>query len=248
MPRYKLTIEYDGAPYLGWQLQADGPTVQGALERAVHDFSGEAARVNGSGRTDAGVHALGQVAHVDLGRDWRADTVRDALNAKLKLNGEAVSVIAAEPVPERFDARFSACRRHYLYRIFNRRPPSPLVASRTWHVPRRLDLAAMNEAAGALVGHHDFSTFRAANCQAKSPMKTLEALWAERTGDEVHVMTHARSFLHNQVRSMVGSLVEVGLGRWSRAELERARDARRRDACGPTAPALGLYFVRVDYE
>jgi tRNA pseudouridine38-40 synthase len=247
MPRYKLTLEYDGAPYLGWQLQADGPTVQGALERAVVDFSGEAARVNGSGRTDAGVHALGQVAHIDLAKDWRCDTVRDAINAKLKLNGDAVSVIAAEAVEESFDARFSATRRHYLYRIFNRRPPGPLVAERTWHVPRPLDIAAMNEAAGALIGHHDFSTFRAANCQARSPMKTLEHLRAERFGDEVHVTTHARSFLHNQVRSMVGSLVEVGLGRWSRADLERARDARRRDACGPTAPAHGLYFLKVDY-
>lgn len=248
MFRYKLTIEYDGAPYLGWQLQADGPTVQGALERAAFDFVGAFVRVNGSGRTDAGVHALGQVAHIDLAKDWRADTVRDAINAKLKLNGDAVSVIAAERVDPAFDARFSARRRHYLYRVFNRRPPSPLVASRTWHVPRPLNVEAMNDAADALIGHHDFSTFRAANCQAKSPMKTLEHLHAARVGDEVHVATHARSFLHNQVRSMVGSLVEVGLGRWTRADLERARDAHRRDACGPTAPALGLYFVRVDYS
>ena len=242
-----MTIEYDGAPYLGWQLQADGPTVQGALERAVLAFSGEFARVNGSGRTDAGVHALGQVAHIDLAKHWRTDTVRDAINAKLKLNRETVSVIAAEEVGTEFDARFSAKRRHYLYRIFNRRPPGPLIAHHTWHVPRPLDIAAMNAAAGALVGHHDFSTFRAANCQAKSPLKTLEFLEAERVGDEVHVRTHARSFLHNQVRSMVGSLVEVGLGRWTRADLEAARDARQRDRCGPTAPALGLYFVRVDY-
>ena len=247
MPRYKLTIEYDGAPYLGWQLQADGPTVQGALERAAFDFAGEFVRVNGSGRTDAGVHALGQVAHIDLGKDWRADTVRDAINAKLKLNGDAVSIIAAERAAPDFDARFSARRRHYVYRIFNRRPPSPLLATRTWHVPRRLDVDAMNDAAKALIGHHDFSTFRAANCQARSPMKTLEHLNAARIGDEVHVKTHARSFLHNQVRSIVGSLVEVGLGRWSCADLERARDARRRDACGPTAPALGLYFEMVEY-
>lgn len=247
MPRYKLTIEYDGAPYLGWQLQADGPTVQGALEAAVLAFSGEAARVNGSGRTDAGVHALGQVAHIDLVKAWRLDTVRDAINAKLKLSSDPISVIAAEEVDETFDARFSARRRHYLYRIFNRRPPGPLVAEHTWHVPRPLDIEAMNAAAVELVGHHDFSTFRAVNCQARSPMKTLEALAAERVGDEVHVRTHARSFLHNQVRSMVGSLVEVGLGRWSRADLAKARDARRRDACGPTAPAHGLFFMRVDY-
>jgi len=247
MPRYRLTIEYDGTPYLGWQVQATGRTVQQALEEAVHAFSGQVARVNGSGRTDAGVHALGQVAHLDLARDWRADTVRDAMNAKLKLNGDPVAVISAEVVPDTFDARFSAVRRHYLYRIANRRPPAPLTFGRTWHVPRRLDLDAMNDAACELIGRHDFSTFRAANCQAKSPIKTLETLQARREGDEVLVSTSARSFLHNQVRSMVGSLVEVGLGRWRRADLAAARDAQARERCGPTAPACGLYFVRVDY-
>lgn len=247
MPRYKLTVEYDGAPYLGWQLQADGRTVQGDLEEAVRQFSGESQRVNGCGRTDAGVHALAQVAHVDLEKDWRTDTVRDALNAKLKLIDAKIAVIAADRVDDTFDARFSARRRHYLYRILNRRPPAPLERDRTWHVPRRLDVAAMNAAAQALIGHHDFTTFRAADCQAKSPMKTLETLEAMRFGDEVHITTSARSFLHNQVRSMAGSLVEVGLGRWTRSDLERARDAKRRDACGPTAPAHGLYFVRVDY-
>lgn len=247
MPRYKLTIEYDGAPYAGWQLQAGWRTVQGDLEEAVRQFSGASARVNGCGRTDAGVHALGQVAHLDLHREWRTDTVRDALNAKLKLISARIAVLATERVDERFDARFSARRRHYLYRILNRRPPSPLLMDHTWHVPRRLDVAAMNAAAEVLIGHHDFSTFRAANCQAKSPVKTLEHLGVARLGDEVQVATFARSFLHNQVRSMVGSLVEVGLGRWSRDDLERARDARRRDACGPTAPARGLYFVSVDY-
>ncbi|MCA0422897.1 MAG: tRNA pseudouridine(38-40) synthase TruA [Proteobacteria bacterium] len=247
MPRYRLTIEYDGGPYRGWQLQADGRTVQGDLEEAVLQFSGERARVNGCGRTDAGVHALAQVAHLDLGREWRTDTVRDAMNAKLKLIDAQVSVLEAARVEDDFDARFSARRRHYLYRILNRRPPAPLERHRTWHVPRRLDIAAMNDAAGALIGHHDFTTFRAADCQAKSPFKTLETLAVSRFGDEVQVMTSARSFLHNQVRSMAGSLVEVGLGRWHRADLERARDARRRDACGPTAPAHGLYFVKVDY-
>lgn len=247
MPRYKLAIEYDGTPYLGWQLQADGPTVQGALEAAVQDFCGVFTRVNGSGRTDAGVHALGQIAHIDLSKSWRTDTVRDAINAKLKLRDEAVSVVSAEAVGDDFDARFSAKQRHYLYRIFNRRAPGPLSAGQTWHVPRRLDIEAMNDAAQALIGHHDFSTFRAANCQAKSPMKTLEGLSVARIGDEVQIATHARSFLHNQVRSMAGSLVEVGLGRWTRADLKRARDARRRDACGPTAPAHGLCFMRVDY-
>ncbi|HRK24757.1 MAG TPA: tRNA pseudouridine(38-40) synthase TruA [Beijerinckiaceae bacterium] len=247
MPRYKVILEYDGAPYAGWQLQAGWRTVQGDLEEAVRQFAGENARVNGCGRTDAGVHALAQVAHIDLTRDWRTDTVRDALNAKLKLIDARVAVLHAEHVDERFDARFSARRRHYLYRILNRRPPSPLLADYTWHVPRKLDVTAMNAAATVLVGHHDFSTFRAANCQARSPEKTLEFLHVEHRGDEVEVATHARSFLHHQVRSMVGSLVEVGLGRWSREDLERARDARRRDACGPTAPAHGLYFVKVDY-
>lgn len=247
MPRYRLTIEYDGAPYRGWQLQADGRTVQGDLEEAVLQFSGERARVNGCGRTDAGVHALAQVAHLDLGREWRTDTVRDAMNAKLKLIDAQVAVLEAARVADDFDARFSAKRRHYLYRILNRRPPAPLERHRTWHVPRRLDVEAMNHAADALIGHHDFTTFRAADCQAKSPFKTLETLDVMRLGDEVHITTSARSFLHNQVRSMAGSLVEVGLGRWRRAELEGARDARRRDACGPTAPAHGLYFMKVDY-
>ncbi len=247
MPRYKLTIEYDGAPYLGWQLQATGRTVQQALEEAVTDFSGERVRVNGSGRTDAGVHALGQVAHVDLSRAWRTDTVRDAMNAKMKLRDDTVSVLAVDEVGDDFDARFSARRRYYTYRIIDRRPPAPLLARHVWHVTRRLDLEAMNDAAVELIGKHDFTTFRAANCQAKSPVKTLESLEASRIGAEVHVTTTARSFLHNQVRSMVGSLVEVGLGRWSRADLAAARDALDRARCGPTAPAHGLYFMRVDY-
>ena len=247
MARYKLTIEYDGAAYLGWQVQATGRTVQSALEEAVLAFSGEEVRVWGSGRTDAGVHALGQVAHLDLSRTWRTDTVRDAINAKMKLAGDLIAVLSAELVDDSFDARFSAKRRHYLYRICNRRPPPALERTRVWHVPQRLDVAAMNAAADVLIGHHDFSTFRATICQAKSPMKTLETLEAVRVGDEVHITTSARSFLHNQVRSMVGSLAEVGLGRWSRADLAAAREARQRDRCGPTAPALGLYFMRVDY-
>ena len=245
--RYKLTIEYDGAPYLGWQVQATGRTLQSALEEAVLAFSGEDAKVNGSGRTDAGVHALGQVAHLDLTKQWRTDTVRDAINAKLKLAGDPIAVLSAEQVDESFDARFSAKRRHYLYRVFNRRPPPALERTRVWHVPQRLDVEAMNAAADVLIGPHDFLTFRATICQAKSPMKTLETLEAVRVGDEVHVTTSARSFLHNQVRSMVGSLAEVGLGRWSRADLDAAREARQRDRCGPTAPALGLYFSHVEY-
>ncbi|HRJ68733.1 MAG TPA: tRNA pseudouridine(38-40) synthase TruA [Beijerinckiaceae bacterium] len=247
MPRYKLTIEYDGTAYVGWQLQAVGRSIQGALEQAVTRFSGEAARVNGCGRTDAGVHAIAQVAHVDLAKAWRTDVVRDAMNAHLKLMDDAVAVTAAELVPETFDARFSARRRHYLYRIVNRRPPAPLEAFRAWHVTRRLDLDAMNAAAAVLIGKHDFTTFRAANCQAKSPVKTLEALDCRANGETVEVRASARSFLHNQVRSMTGSLVEVGLGRWTVEDMRRALDARDHARCGPNAPPYGLYFVSVEY-
>lgn len=247
MPRYKLTIEYDGGPYLGWQLQAAGRTVQGALEEAAFRLSGEACRVHGSGRTDAGVHALGQVAHVDLPKARRNDVVRDALNAHLTAMEDRIAVLSAEAVEETFDARFSARRRHYVYRIVNRRPPAPLERERAWHVKKGLDVDAMNDAALALVGRHDFTTFRAANCQAKSPIKTLEVLSAARNGQIVEVRASALSFLHNQVRSMVGSLVEVGLGRWTRRDLEAALEARDRARCGPNAPPHGLYFERVEY-
>jgi tRNA pseudouridine38-40 synthase len=245
MPRYKLVIEYDGTPFVGWQVQDNGPSIQGALEAAAAAFSGETVTMRGAGRTDAGVHALGQVAHVDFARAWDADTVRDAINAHLRPH--PIAVLSAEAVADNFDARFSAVKRHYRYRIVNRRAPLALDAARAWRIPRPLDAQAMHAAAQRLVGRHDFTTFRAAECQAKSPVKTLDHLDVERHGDEVHVRASARSFLHHQVRSMVGSLALVGDGRWSADDLARALAARDRAACGPVAPPDGLYLVRVDY-
>jgi tRNA pseudouridine38-40 synthase len=245
MPRYKLTIEYDGTPFRGWQVQADAPTVQGALVAAVVSLTGEQVSVNGAGRTDAGVHARGQVAHVDLRKEWDTDTIRDALNFHLRPS--PIAILAAERVADDFDARFSARKRHYLYRIFNRRPDLTLEAGRVWRIPRPLDVAAMHGAAQRLVGKHDFTTFRSTECQAKSPVKTLDRLDVTRDGDEVAVMASARSFLHSQVRSMVGSLVAVGEGRWSACDLSDALASRDRARCGPLAPPEGLYLLRVDY-
>jgi len=245
MPRYKLTIEYDGSPFAGWQIQAADLTVQGVLTAAIAAFSGERAMVQGAGRTDAGVHARGQVAHVDLAKDWDTDTVRDALNAHLRPH--PIAVLSAECVGGDFNARTSAVKRHYLYRIVNRRADLALDLRRAWRVPRRLDAAAMHEAAQRLVGKHDFTTFRSTECQAKSPVKTLDALDVARDGDEVTITTSARSFLHNQVRSMVGSLALVGDGKWSADDLAAALAARDRTACGPVAPPDGLYLMKVDY-
>lgn len=245
MPRYKLTIEYDGAPFAGWQVQADRLTVQGVLTAAVEALSGERVLVQGAGRTDAGVHARGQVAHVDLAKEWDSDTVRDALNAHLRPH--PVAVLAAERAADDFDARRSAQRRHYLYRIVNRRPDLTVDAGRAWRIPRPLDAAAMHDAAQHLVGKHDFTTFRSTECQAKSPVKTLDMLKVERRGDRVEISASARSFLHNQVRSMVGSLVLVGEGKWNADDLQRALEARNRTACGPVAPPDGLYLMQVDY-
>jgi tRNA pseudouridine38-40 synthase len=240
-----LKIEYDGAPFAGWQVQAADLTVQGVLAAALAAFSGEAVAVQGAGRTDAGVHARGQVAHVDLGKDWDSDTVRDALNAHLRPH--PVAILAVERVADDFNARTSAVKRHYRYRIVNRRADLTLDRGRAWRLPRPLDAAAMQAAAQCLVGRHDFTTFRAAECQAKSPVKTLDALEVARAGEEVTVTAVARSFLHNQVRSMVGSLALVGEGKWSGADLKRALEARDRAACGPVAPPDGLYLMRVDY-
>jgi tRNA pseudouridine38-40 synthase len=245
MARYKLTLEYDGTPFVGWQMQANGLSVQAVVEAAVTAFCGARAPVQGAGRTDAGVHATGQVAHVDLAAAPDPDTVRDALNAQVRPH--PVAVLAAERVADDFDARFSARRRHYLYRIVNRRPDLALERDRAWRVPRPLDTAAMHEAAQQLVGKHDFTTFRAADCQARSPVKTLDRLDVVREGDRVSVRAVARSFLHHQVRSMVGSLVLVGEGKWSVAQLADALAARNRAACGPVAPAAGLYLTAVDY-
>ena len=246
MPRYKLTVEYDGRPYVGWQRQENGRSVQQAIEEAVAAFSGETVVVKGAGRTDSGVHALGQVAHIDLARDWPADTVRDALNAHLRQ--ETVAIVAAEPVAADFDARFSAVKRHYLYRLLDRRSPPVLDRGRVWWVAQRLDHEAMHAAAQALVGRHDFTTFRSSECQAKSPLKTLDRLDVSRAGDEVVVRATARSFLHNQVRSMVGTLKKVGDDKWPVAAVGEALAAADRARSGPVAPPDGLYLVAVDYE
>lgn len=245
MPRYRLTVEYDGGAYNGFQVQDGQPTVQGALERAIHAFSGESVRIGAAGRTDTGVHATGQVVSFDLTRDWPAATVMNALNAHLV--EEAVAVIdAAEADPE-FHARFSATGRAYLYRVLNRPARPALDRGRVWHVKGDLDVAAMAAAAQALVGEHDFTTFRHVACQAASPVKTLDVATVARAGDEVHLVFEARSFLHRQVRSMTGSLVQVGLGRWRPDDLAAALAARDRKACGPVAPSDGLYLTAVRY-
>jgi len=250
MPRYKLVIEYDGGPFCGWQRQAEDPTVQGAIEAAVTRFSGEAVRLTCAGRTDAGVHAIHQVAHLDLAKPWRTDTVRDALNAHLR--PQPVAVLSAEIVPESFDARHSAIRRHYRYRILNRRSPAALTRAQVWHVPWPLDASLMRTAAQRLVGRHDFSAFRAAECQANSPIRTLEQLDVARTTmalhEEIVVATSARSFLHHQVRAMVGTLMLAGCGRLSADDVADILASGDKSRCGPLAPASGLTFVGVDYD
>jgi tRNA pseudouridine38-40 synthase len=245
MPRYKLIIEYDGTPFVGWQAQGNGASVQGILTDAIASFTGERVTVHGAGRTDTGVHALGQVAHVDLTKDWEDDTVRDAINFHMR--PQPIVVLAAEHVAADFEARFSAIKRHYHYRIVNRRADLALDLNRAWRVPRLLDIDAMHAAAQRLVGRHDFTTFRAAECQAKSPLKTLDRLDVLREDEEVRVEASARSFLHHQVRSMVGSLIHVGEGKWSAGDLEAALAARDRTRCGQVAPPHGLYLVRVEY-
>ena len=246
MPRYKLTIEYCGTGLVGWQRQANGLSVQAALETAVGKFCGASVTVFGAGRTDAGVHALAQIAHVDLPRAAEPEIIRSAVNHHLRPH--AISVLLVEAVPPQFDARLSATARHYLYRILNRRAPPALERGRVWHVAAPLDLAAMREGAQHLVGHHDFSTFRASLCQAKSPVKTLDALDVSRVGEEIHIAARARSFLHHQVRNMAGTLKLVGLGRWQPDDVARALAARDRRAGGPTAPADGLTLIEIRYD
>jgi tRNA pseudouridine38-40 synthase len=245
MTRYRLTVEYDGGPYKGFQAQADLPTVQGEIERALTAFSGETVRVHAAGRTDTGVHATGQVIHVDLARDWEPGVVMNALNAHLF--PAPIAVLEAARAPDDFHARFSAVGRRYLYRILSRPGPPALERGRVWHVRTPLDAEAMHAAAQVLVGLHDFTTFRDAACQAKSPVKTLDEARIARRGEEVVVTFAARSFLHRQVRSMVGSLAEVGRGVWSEEDLAAALAARARAACGPVAPAQGLCLVEVIY-
>jgi len=245
MPRYRLLVEYDGGPYNGFQAQADQPSVQASLERAVHAFCGETIRVAAAGRTDSGVHATGQVAQVDLVRPWPAQTVRNALNAHLR--PEPIVVLEAALAPDGWHARFSATERRYLYRILNRRSPPGLDQGRVWHLAAPLDAAAMQAAAQALTGLHDFTTFRDVHCQSKSPVKTLDVARVERAGDEVRLVFEARSFLHRQVRSMTGTLAEVGAGRWSPEAVKAALEAKDRTACGPVAPPQGLYLTGVGY-
>jgi tRNA pseudouridine38-40 synthase len=246
MPRYKLTIEYDGAPFFGWQSQKGGGAVQDALEDAIEKLCGARLRVQAAGRTDAGVHALGQVVHLDLENTMRPDRLRDALNALMRPH--PVAIVEAEEVPETFEARFSAIRRHYLYRIVNRRAPLTLDRGQAWLVNKPLDADAMHEAAQALVGTHDFTTFRSTLCQAKSPVKTLEELSVSRYGEDIEIIARSRSFLHNQVRSLVGSLKLVGEGKWTRRDIEKALKAKDRAACGPVSPPDGLYLLKVDYD
>jgi tRNA pseudouridine38-40 synthase len=243
VPRYKLTIEYCGTGFVGWQRQPNGLSIQEALETAFRRFCGERVTLFGAGRTDAGVHALAQVAHVDLAREASPDEIRGAVNHHLKPH--AISVLTVEPVSPEFDARLSATSRYYLYRLLNRRAPPALERHRVWHVAPALDVAEMQEGARHLVGHHDFTTFRDSQCQAKSPIKTLDTLDVSRHGQEIQIAARARSFLHHQVRNMVGTLKLVGLGRWQPADIAMALAARDRRAGGPTAPAEGLVLVAV---
>lgn len=258
MPRYKLTIEYDGTPYAGWQKQDDQPTVQGELQKAALLFCGENLNIVGAGRTDAGVHATAQVAHIDLPREMDPFRVMQGLNyylfSSVDANGKVtskennrISVTKAQAVPDDFHARFSATRRHYLFRIINRSSRLALESNRVWLVNEKLDVAAMQKAANILVGHHDFSSFRDTMCQAKSPEKTLEKLEVTRHGEEIRIITCGRSFLHHQVRIMVGTLALVGKGRWTVPDVQKALDARDRKAGGPTCPPEGLYLTGVEY-
>jgi tRNA pseudouridine38-40 synthase len=245
MPRFKLILEYDGAPFVGWQRQANGLSVQEVVEGAIFAMTAERATAHGAGRTDAGVHAFGQVAHVDLEHDCSPFRLSEGLNALIRPH--PVAVLAAERVGPDFNARRGASARHYLYRVVNRRAPLALERGRAWRLKPKLDAEAMHAAARVLIGRHDFSTFRDSQCQAKSPIRTLDGLDVKRCGYEILFEASARSFLHRQVRSMVGSLVEVGAGRWSAGEFKSAFEAADRTRCGPVAPACGLYLASVDY-
>lgn len=247
MPRYRMAVEYDGTPYVGWQMQENGHSVQAALQNAILSLTGEKISIRGAGRTDSGVHAMGQVIHADLSRDWEPRKLRNALNAHLMMASEKVSVVEVLAVDETFDARFSAVKRHYLYRIINRPSPLALEAKRAWWVPRPLDHEAMHAAAQMLVGHHDFTTFRSAHCQAASPVRTLDRLDVTRVGELIEIRASAQSFLHNQIRSFAGTLKLAGDGKMKPDDVRTALEARDRAACGPVAPPEGLYFMKVDY-
>jgi tRNA pseudouridine38-40 synthase len=243
--RFKLTLEYDGGPFQGWQRLGEGPSVQGAVEEAVEKLTGVRSEVVGSGRTDAGVHAMAQVAHVDIDKPFAPGRLADALNAHLR--PQPIAVLKAEAAAPDFHARFDAVRRVYLYSILNRRAPAALARGFVWRIARRLDEAAMQAAAQRLVGRHDFTTFRDSQCQAKSPVKTLDRCDVMRAGDTVQIWCEARSFLHRQVRSMAGTLAEVGVGKMSAEDVADALAAADRARCGPVAPADGLFLARVDY-
>lgn len=247
MPRYRMIVEYNGGPYVGWQRQENGHSVQAALEGAILSLTGEKLSIRGAGRTDSGVHAMGQVIHADLTRIWQPYKLRNALNAHLSMADERVAVVDVDVVTDDFDARFSAVRRHYLYRIINRPAPLAIEKGLAWWVPKMLDHEAMHEAAQRLVGYHDFTTFRSAHCQAESPLRTLERLDVSRTGDLIEIRASARSFLHNQIRSLAGTLRLAGDGKMSADDVQAALEARDRRACGPVAPPDGLYFMLVEY-
>jgi tRNA pseudouridine38-40 synthase len=246
MPRYKVILEFDGGPFVGWQRQDNGRAVQSALEEAIFKFSGEQVAAFSAGRTDAGVHALAMPAHFDLEKPKAPGVIRDALNFHLK--PEPVAVLEVVEVAADFHARFSATARRYRYRIVNRRAPLTLDKGRAWRLAPLIDAAAMNKAAQVLIGRHDFTTFRAATCQADSPVKTLNSISVFRRGEDVFIETAARSFLHHQVRSMAGSLAEVGMGRWSASDFEAAFRAADRTRCAQVAPPEGLYFLGADYD
>lgn len=245
MPRFRITIEYDGVPFIGWQRQDNGPSIQAALEAAVLQLTGEPAVVYGAGRTDGGVHARAQIAHFDLSKDWRLDKIRDGFNFYLRPN--PIIVLEAEQVEPDFHSRFDAVYRHYVYQIVNRHSPLTFGRELAWHVKRPLDVDAMNEGAQHLIGKHDFTTFRSTHCQSKSPVKTMGELSVVRTGDTIEILASARSFLHNQIRSIAGSLKLVGEGKWQPEQMAQALTAVDRQACGPVAPAHGLYLLKVDY-
>jgi tRNA pseudouridine38-40 synthase len=247
MPRFRMVVEYDGGPYVGWQRQDNGHSVQGAIEKAILSMSGEAISLRAAGRTDSGVHAYGQVCHADLTRAWKAETLMNAVNAYLAMEKERIAILDAEEMPPTFDARFSATKRHYLYRIVNRLAPTAIDAERAWHVKKPLDHTLMHAAAQQLVGHHDFTTFRSSHCQAKNPNRTIERLDVTRNGEMIEIRAAAQSFLHNQIRSFAGTLRLAGEGKWSPADVRAALEARDRTRCGPVAPPHGLFFMQVDY-
>ncbi len=245
MTRWKLILEWDGAPFMGWQRQDHGPSVQGALERAAKAISGEDVTAHAAGRTDAGVHALGMAAHIDLAKEMTAHRLREGLNALLR--PDPVAVLCAEPAADDWHARFSCIGRRYRYRIINRRAPLTLERGKAWRIGPHLDVDAMREAAAMLLGRHDFTTFRSAHCQSESPVKTLDRLDVEQLGEEIRIHAAARSFLHHQVRSMVGCLALVGQGQWRPEQMREALEARDRAALGFNAPPEGLYFVEALY-